>query len=118
MVSSRKVRIIQSSLTRASCIFQKAPRRIRKLRRKAEKERNTFDYLFMEHFDHFYRSGLKNLTILFASKYNKIVEQTLRTGTDLPTMIIHTEHFKSGGGLASTNEILITAAWSLKYTTL
>ena len=76
-----------SGLGKLPASFKKRLEEIRKLRRKAEKERNTFDYLFMEHFDHFYRSGLKSLEILFASKYSKIVEQTLRTG-----MICHHDY--------------------------
>lgn len=78
---------IPSGLGKLPAMFKKHLEEIRKLRKKAERERNSFDYLFMEHFDHFYKSGMKSLEILFASKYNKLVERTQKEG-----MICHHDY--------------------------
>lgn len=78
---------IPSGLGKLPGSFKKRLEEIRKLRRKAERERNGFDYLFIEHFDHFYKTGIKSLEILFASRYNKLVEQTLKDG-----MICHHDY--------------------------
>lgn len=78
---------IPSTLGKLPGCFKKRIEEIRKLKRKAERERNGFDYLFIEHYDHFYSTGIKSLEILFASKYNKLVEQTLKRG-----MICHHDY--------------------------
>lgn len=78
---------IPSSLGKLPGCFKKRLEDIRRLRRKAEKERNGFDYLFIEHFDDFYSVGIKSLEILYSSKYNKLVEATRREG-----MICHHDY--------------------------
>lgn len=84
---SPKGTYIPSGLGKLPASFKKRLEEIRKLRRKAERERNSFDYLFLEYFDHFYKTGLKSLEILFASRYNKLVEQTQKEG-----MICHHDY--------------------------
>ncbi len=79
--------LIPNSLGKLPGCLKKRLEDIRKLRRKAEKERNGFDYLFIEHFDDFYDIGEKSLETLFSSKYNKLVEATLREG-----MICHHDY--------------------------
>jgi len=71
---------IPNSLGKLPLFFKKRLEDIRRLRRKAEKERNSFDYLFIENFDDFYEIGLKSLDILYNSKYNKLVEATRKEG--------------------------------------
>lgn len=78
---------IPSSLGKLPGCLKKRLEDIRKLRRKAEKERNGFDYLFIEHFDDFYRIGSKSLETLVSSKYSKLVENTLKEG-----MICHHDY--------------------------
>ncbi|NLY18088.1 MAG: CotS family spore coat protein [Clostridiaceae bacterium] len=71
---------IPNSLGKLPVFFKKRLEDIRRLRRKAEKERNSFDYLFIENFDDFYETGLKSLDILYSSKYNKLVEAARKEG--------------------------------------
>ncbi len=78
---------IPNSLGKLPYSFKKRLEEIRKLRRKADKERNGFDYLFIEHFDDFYRIGLESLAILQDSKYNNLVEATRKEG-----MICHHDY--------------------------
>lgn len=78
---------VQCGLGKLPDSFKKRLEEIRKLRRKAEKERNGFDYLFIENFDHFYETGIKSLEILFGSRYSKLVEQTRKEG-----MICHRDY--------------------------
>ncbi|NLV61805.1 MAG: CotS family spore coat protein [Clostridiaceae bacterium] len=80
-------RFVPRSLGKLPHSFKKRLEEIRKLKRKAEKERNGFDYLFIEHFDDFYRIGYDSLEILYGSKYNKLVESTLKEG-----MICHHDY--------------------------
>lgn len=79
--------LVPNSLGKLPGCLKKRLEDIRKLRRKAEKERNGFDYLFIEHFDDFYTIGEKSLETLFSSRYNKLVEATLREG-----MICHHDY--------------------------
>lgn len=79
--------LIPTSLGKLPACLKKRLEDIRKLRRKAEKERNGFDYLFIEHFEDFYDIGEKSLETLFSSKYNRLVEATLREG-----MICHHDY--------------------------
>ncbi|NLG89661.1 MAG: CotS family spore coat protein [Clostridiaceae bacterium] len=83
----KDVKYVPSSLGKLPYSFKKRLEEIRKLRRKAEKERNGFDYLFIEHFDDFYKLGYDSLEILYGSKYNKLVEQTQKEG-----MICHHDY--------------------------
>jgi len=78
---------VPSSLGKLPGSFMKRLEEIRKLRRKAEKERNGFDYLFIEHFDDFYRLDMKSLESLYCSKYDKLAEMTLSNG-----MICHHDY--------------------------
>jgi CotS family spore coat protein len=78
---------VPSSLGKLPASFKKRLDDIRKLRRKAERERNGFDYLFLEHFDDFYGLGSKSLETLYGSKYNKLVEATRKEG-----MICHHDY--------------------------
>ena len=78
---------IPTSLGKLPVWLKKRLENIRRLRRKAEKERNSFDYLFIEHFDDFYRTGLSSLDTLISSRYNKLVEATIREG-----MICHHDY--------------------------
>ncbi len=78
---------VPNSLGKLPGCFKKRLEEIRKLRRKAEKERNGFDYLFIENFDDFYKLGVLSLETLYCSKYGKLVEMTIREG-----MICHHDY--------------------------
>jgi spore coat protein I len=71
---------VSNNLGKLPVYFKKRLEDIRRLRRKAERERNSFDYLFIENFDGFYDIGLKSLEILYGSKYNKLIEVTKKEG--------------------------------------
>ena len=60
--------------------FQKRLNDIKKLKKQAEKEKNDFDYLFLDNYNYFYNLGKRVIDNLNKSNYNLLVEKAKKQG--------------------------------------
>lgn len=71
----------KDDLGKLPVFFLKRLDEIKKLKKIAEKERNRFDYLFLEHFNYYYRLGEDTIHLLTSSNYHQLVALTRAEGS-------------------------------------
>lgn len=68
--------LVKDELGNIPVHFQKRLEEIKRVKRIAQREKGSFDYLILQYVDYFYSLGEDAVNLLRHSKYNQLVEQT------------------------------------------
>ncbi|HHW00921.1 MAG TPA: CotS family spore coat protein [Clostridiaceae bacterium] len=72
--------IIQDDLGKLPFYFEKRLGELRRLKKVAGKRKSEFDYLYINHVDHFIREGEDAIKLLHQSNYNALVDKARKEG--------------------------------------